>query len=387
MLVPYLRRLTGKDRSPEANLQLARYLAFVAGATNAGGFLAVQQYTSHMSGILSAMADNLALGSLGLVLDGLGALLSFLSGAACSAVLINWGRREELQSTYALPLMLEAGLLVGFGLLGGNLEHHEWLFVPATVMVLCFIMGLQNAMVTKASNAEIRTTHVTGMVTDIGIELGKLFYWNLSKADADKPLVLANRQKLRVLATLVGLFFLGGLAGALGFKHVGFSATLPLATLFIALAVVPVLDDVRLHVWHRDFLSRIGARARRWAGTVKADVHAIWLAARDSRTPWYAKALALVVAAYALSPIDLIPDFIPVLGYLDDVVLVPLGVLLVIRLIPAEVMEEHRAAARSAARRPISRAAAVVIIVIWTISAIGAALVLPRLAGGFTLHE
>jgi uncharacterized membrane protein YkvA (DUF1232 family) len=247
-------------------------------------------------------------------------------------------------------------------------------------------MGLQNAMVTKASNAEIRTTHVTGMVTDIGIELGKLFYWNLSRADSDKPLVLANRQKLRVLATLVGLFFLGGLAGALGFKHVGFSATLPLATVLMALAVVPVLDDMRRHVWHRDFLPRLSARARQWARTVKADVHAIWLAARDSRTPWYAKVLAVVVAAYALSPIDLIPDFIPVLGYLDDVVLVPLGVLLVIRLIPGEVMEEHRAAARCAERRPISRAAAVVIILIWTLAAIGGALVLPRFAGGFATH-
>jgi uncharacterized membrane protein YkvA (DUF1232 family)/uncharacterized membrane protein YoaK (UPF0700 family) len=387
MPIRYLRWLTGQSRSPEANMQLARYLAFVAGATNAGGFLAVQQYTSHMSGILSAMADNLALGSLGLVLDGLGALLSFLSGAACSAVLVNWGRREQLQSTYALPLIVEAGLLVCFGLLGGNLEHHEWLFVPATVMVLCFIMGLQNAMVTKASNAEIRTTHVTGMVTDIGIELGKLFYWNLSRADADKPLVLANRQKLLVLVTLVGLFFLGGLAGALGFKHVGFSATLSLATLLVALAVVPVLDDVRLHVWRADFLPRIGARARQWARTVKADIHAIWLAARDPRTPWYAKALALIVAAYALSPIDLIPDFIPVLGYLDDFVLVPLGVLLAIRLIPTEVMEEHRAAARSAKRRPISRAAAVVIVVIWTLSAIGVVLVFPHFAGGSTFHE
>jgi len=249
MAIAYLRQLTGKERSPEANRQLACYLAFVAGATNAGGFLAVRQYTSHMSGILSAMADNLALGGFGLMLDGLGALLSFLAGAACSAVLINWGRRERLQSEYALPLMVEAGLLVTFGLLGGNLEHHEWLFVPATVMVLCFIMGLQNAMVTKVSKAEIRTTHVTGMVTDIGIELGKLCYWNLARADATRPMVLANRQKLRVLVTLVALFFLGGVAGALGFKHVGFSATLPLAILLLALAVVPVLDDMRLRVW------------------------------------------------------------------------------------------------------------------------------------------
>ncbi|GAB7541934.1 hypothetical protein CS8_015970 [Cupriavidus sp. 8B] len=337
----------------------------MAGATNAGGFLAVQQYTSHMSGIVSAMADNLALGSVGLILDGLGALLSFLAGAACSAILINWGRRERLHSEYALPLMLEAALLVCFGLLGSNLEHHEWLFVPATVMVLCFIMGLQNAMITKLSKAEIRTTHITGMVTDIGIELGKLLYWNLAKADAAKPIVLADRRKLRVLVTLVALFFTGGVVGAVGFRHVGFSVTFPLATLLLALGAVPVMDDVRIHMLRSDFLPRLAARARAWAREVKRDVHAVWLAARDPRTPWYAKALALLVAAYALSPIDLIPDFIPILGYLDDVVLVPLGVLLVVRLIPAEVMEQHRAAAALAAERPVSRVAVVVIVALW----------------------
>jgi hypothetical protein len=80
----------------------------------------VQQYTSHMSGVVSAMADNLALGSFALVLDGVGALLSFLGGAACSAVLVNWGRRERLHSEYALPLALEAGLLLCLGLIGGN---------------------------------------------------------------------------------------------------------------------------------------------------------------------------------------------------------------------------------------------------------------------------
>lgn len=372
MPISYLRQLTGKERSPEGNRQLACYLAFIAGATNAGGFLAVKQYTSHMSGIVSAMADDLALGDVGLLLGGLGALLSFLAGAACSSVLINWGRREHLQSEYALPLMVEAGLLVCFGVLGGNLEHHEWLFVPATVMVLCFIMGLQNAMVTKVSKSEIRTTHVTGMVTDIGIELGKLFYWNLEKADTTKPLVLANRHKLRVLTTLIGLFFLGGVVGAVGFKSVGFSVTLPLAMLLVTLAAIPVLDDVRLRVWRRDVFAELTERARQWAHRVTADAHAVWLAARDPRTPWYAKALAGVVAAYALSPIDLIPDFIPVLGYLDDVVLVPLGLLLAMRLIPVEVMEQHRAAAKRVEHPPVSRAAALVIAGIWLLAAIAA---------------
>lgn len=109
-------------------------------------------------------------------------------------------------------------------------------------------------------------------------------------------------------------------------------------------------------------------RIRQWARAIKRDVHALWLAARDSRTPWYAKMLALVTAAYALSPIDLIPDFIPVLGYLDDLVLVPLGVLLVVRLIPPELMQEYRATAAVAARRPVSPIAAGVFVMIWLAS-------------------
>src|SRR5436190_1196602 len=108
-------------------------------------------------------------------------------------------------------------------------------------------------------------------------------------------------------------------------------------------------------------------RARQWARIVKRDVHAIYLAARDPRVPWYAKALAIGVAGYALSPIDLIPDFIPVLGYLDDVILVPLGILLVVKLIPAEVMAEHRALAVAAQERPVSRTGAIVIAFIWAL--------------------
>ncbi|MER9642416.1 YkvA family protein [Mesorhizobium sp. M0239] len=104
-----------------------------------------------------------------------------------------------------------------------------------------------------------------------------------------------------------------------------------------------------------------------WARTIKRDVHALYLAARDPRTPWYAKALAVCVAGYALSPIDLIPDFIPVIGYLDDVILVP-GVLAVVRMIPPEVMAEHREAAALAADRPVSRSAAVIIVCIWAAS-------------------
>jgi len=113
-------------------------------------------------------------------------------------------------------------------------------------------------------------------------------------------------------------------------------------------------------------------RLKRWAKTLKRDVHALYLAARDPRVPWPAKAVAVFVAAYALSPIDLIPDFIPVLGYLDDLIIVPLGIWLAVRLIPPEVMAEHRATAAAAEHRPISKAGAVAIITIWILLAAAA---------------
>jgi uncharacterized membrane protein YkvA (DUF1232 family) len=109
-------------------------------------------------------------------------------------------------------------------------------------------------------------------------------------------------------------------------------------------------------------------RLRNWARTIKRDVHALYLASRDPRVPWYAKALAVLVAGYALSPIDLIPDFVPVLGYLDDVILLPLGIMLVIKLIPPELMAEHRDLAAAAQDRPVSRTAAVVIACLWAAS-------------------
>jgi uncharacterized membrane protein YkvA (DUF1232 family) len=114
------------------------------------------------------------------------------------------------------------------------------------------------------------------------------------------------------------------------------------------------------------------AHWKRWAKTIKRDAHALWLASRDPRVPWYAKVLALAVAGYAASPIDLIPDFIPVIGYLDDLVIVPLGIALVIKLIPPDIMAENRALATAAQDRPVSKTAAAVIVALWLL-AIGAA--------------
>ena len=112
-------------------------------------------------------------------------------------------------------------------------------------------------------------------------------------------------------------------------------------------------------------------RLKKWAQNVKRDILALYLAARDPRVPWHAKALAALVAAYALSPIDIIPDFIPVLGYLDDLVVLPLGIKVAIRLIPDDVMADlRRQAEERMLTRPRSAVGAVIIILVWLTAAV-----------------
>jgi uncharacterized membrane protein YoaK (UPF0700 family) len=239
--INYMRRLAGPKRTSAANRQLGLALAFVAGAVNAGGFMAIGQYTSHMTGIVSSVAESLVLGSGALALAALGAAGAFMLGAASTAIMVNFGRRRGLYSEYALPLLVEAVLLLVFGVLGARLSLAGPAAAALTVTLLCYVMGLQNALVTKLSRAEIRTTHMTGIITDIGIELGKLAYRNV---DASRPPVRADRGRLRLLSSLLACFIVGGIGGAAGFTYVGYRATLPLAALLCVLAVVPAADDV-----------------------------------------------------------------------------------------------------------------------------------------------
>ena len=234
--------LTSPDRTLRRDRALGATLAFIAGATNAGGYLAVGQYTSHMTGIVSSLANDMALGRSLLALVAIGALVAFITGAMTTAIAVNWARRHQLRSRFAIPLLLEAVLLLVFGLLGGVLAGYTALVVPVTVLLLCYLMGLQNAVITKVSKAEIRTTHVTGLVTDIGIELGRLVYVN--RADLGEP-VRANRERLAVHVLLFGCFLGGGLLGALGFKAVGYFATLPLAAILAVVGLKPLAADLR----------------------------------------------------------------------------------------------------------------------------------------------
>lgn len=238
-----LRHLTGYHRTATSNRVLGLLLAFNAGAVNAGGFLVVHLYTSHMTGFLSSLADNLVLGNMTLVLGAIGALWAFMSGAGTTAIMVNWARQRKLHSSFALPLLLEALLMLLFGMVGAiTLSWPTPFSVPLTVLLLSFIMGLQNATVSKMSSSQIRTTHMTGVVTDLGIEMGKSLYWNRT-GTAPEDQVRANRARLRLFAGLLAMFLVGGIAGAAGFKHVGFVFVVPLALVLLVLSLPPLWAD------------------------------------------------------------------------------------------------------------------------------------------------
>lgn len=151
MPVRCARFLTGRLRTVPANRQLGLALAGVAGAINAGGFLAVRQYTSHVTGLVSSMGDHLALGEPALVGHAGVAVAAFMVGAMVSAMMVNFARRHRMASEHALPLPLEAVPIPCFGLMGARLAAFEGLLVPFTLGLLCFVMGLQNAVVSKLS--------------------------------------------------------------------------------------------------------------------------------------------------------------------------------------------------------------------------------------------
>ena len=231
-----LHKLTARSRSPRSNWQLASLLAFTAGAADVSGFLSLKQFTSHMSGVVAAMAADLDLRGLNAMTRPATILGCFLAGAAFCALVINWERRRDRESLFAVPVLVEAFLLALLALPAAS--HHMWF----ALCLLSFSMGLQNAIITKISHAEIRTTHVTGMITDIGIEIGRALYWNRS---VRQPAVHSDRRHLLLLSLLVGLFFTGGAFGAFGYPHFGFLVLLPIAVFLAIFTIAPISADIR----------------------------------------------------------------------------------------------------------------------------------------------
>ncbi|WP_144790714.1 YoaK family protein [Kocuria palustris] len=233
----YAQLLSGPRRSPLFDRHLAYLLVVIAGALNSVGFVAVGLYTSHMTGMTASAADHLMAGDGGLVIAAVSGIASFVLGAMVCTVVFSWGRRRRMSSRYALVLALEGMLMLIIGLLAGRFEGPETEVV--LVIPLCFTMGLQNALITRIRDFPVRTTHVTGMITDLAAELGRLVCRD------DGPDTRADREKLGVLSLLVALFFLGGIIGTLGYWWLGFGALVVGAVLILAAALPPILRDLR----------------------------------------------------------------------------------------------------------------------------------------------
>jgi uncharacterized membrane protein YoaK (UPF0700 family) len=218
----------GEDRTSNIDLVLAGLLSSMAGALNAVGFLIAGSFTANMTGNISASADHFANGEFLIAASFLGLLVAFICGASMAALAIQIGERKRIRSIYALAIAVEAGilLLVGTALATASANTHETFLV----IILSFVMGLQNAVTTMISRARVRTTHVSGMATDIGIELAALVAGKASR-DVAVP-------KLTLHSLTLACFAIGGIGGALLYQFVG-SWLFVIAAFVLLLIAVP----------------------------------------------------------------------------------------------------------------------------------------------------
>jgi len=221
----------GTERSAAVDRRLACTLAGVAGALNAAAFYAVGFFSANMTGNISTLSDHIAVGQwrAGAFYGGL--VLAFIFGAAISTLLIDAGRRRDFGGIYALVILLEAALMTVLG------AADQWFApgwrLPVVVLGLAFLMGLQNAVVTRISEARVRTTHVSGMATDIGIELGLLY--DAARGKGDEADAGAVRSRLRLHLETILSFLAGGIAGVALYRMAGG------ITFWIAAAVLAVI--------------------------------------------------------------------------------------------------------------------------------------------------
>lgn len=221
----------GDERTANIDLALAGLLSSVAGALNAVGFLIAGSFTANMTGNISAFADTLADGAVLISLSFAGLVVAFIFGAAIAALAIQAGERKKIRSIYALAIAAEAVvlLLLSAALVLAPLGMHETFLV----VILSFVMGLQNAVTTMISRARVRTTHVSGMATDIGIELAALVGGDASRQDA--------LPKLSQHSLTLACFAVGGVCGALLFGFVGYWLFVIAAAILLLIAAPEAL--------------------------------------------------------------------------------------------------------------------------------------------------
>ena len=216
-------RHQGKTRTATHTLQIASVLSFVAGMVNVAGFLAVEKLTTNVTGHFAFLVEAVFQYQLWVGFIYFLYVFFFFLGAFVSSFLVEFVSRKNENSTYIIPIIIEIILLAFIAIFGNNLIENYANIIACTLL---FSMGLQNSLVTKISNAVVRTTHLTGLFTDLGIELAQLFFYK--EIDLQRKLVSSIRLRL----TIIGFFFMGGILCGI------FYTELQLKVLFIAILVL-----------------------------------------------------------------------------------------------------------------------------------------------------
>ena len=225
----------GPSRSAANNGVLAGYLALVAGFVNSSGFVLLGTFTSHVTGSVGRLANDLATEQWAAAVLASVFVVSFFAGAFAASMLIE-AQRSRVSRAYGLALLLEGIVLSSFVLIAEAGKFESARSLDAEAAMLCFAMGMQNSLVTNLSGAVVRTTHLTGVVTDLGIEAARWQYWFLARrksAPASRP----SPVKVALLLTISGAFTLGAICGAFFTAHRGpWAMLLPSVALFGAAA-------------------------------------------------------------------------------------------------------------------------------------------------------
>jgi uncharacterized membrane protein YoaK (UPF0700 family) len=233
-------RHEGPARDPRLNARIAAYLACIAGYVNSGGFVLLGTFTSHVTGSVGRASADVAIGDLGAALLALLLVLSFFLGAFGASLVIE-GSSERMPEAYGFALSLQALLLVAFVLVAGFSHATRPRVLDAQAALLCMAMGMQNSLVTRLSGAVVRTTHLTGIVTDLGIEAARWYRWH--RARIGLPALFSGRvppetpikQQSLLLITVMIAFSFGALVGALlTLRTSSWSMTLPAAATLAA---------------------------------------------------------------------------------------------------------------------------------------------------------
>ena len=217
-------RHQGKTRTRKHNVRIAMLLSFIAGLVNIAGFLGIHTLTTNVTGHFATLIIDVYAMEWTIVLVYISYLVSFLVGSFTSGVLIEWMKKQKKINIYLLPTLLESGLLIIVPLI----VFWNANFSPSLIAcLLLFAMGVQNSFVTKISDAVVRTTHLTGLFTDLGLELSHLFF------SSQKHAYHQNISTIKLRLNIIFFFFFGGIVGVFLFRKIDFFVLLVAAGILL----------------------------------------------------------------------------------------------------------------------------------------------------------